>query len=179
MIAASHPHGGGRHKHAANHNCRTAYTSWIDSRQHRRSPDAGELNAAPHARAQVLLILLWTPLSRKEGSGSVVRCWLSSLLATLCPTRSLGTTGRFRRMVNDSILSVRERCVSLRKLSLLSYNQLAHYDSPSCYKLSAYREQQNLASRKKSLREDSVLGAVCCETASSYHVTASRRRMED
>ena len=42
---------------------------------------------------------------------------------------------------------------SLRKLSLLSYNQLAQYDSPSYYKLSAIsRAAGILASRKKSLR---------------------------
>jgi putative transposase len=42
---------------------------------------------------------------------------------------------------------------SLRKLSLLSYNQLAHYDSPSYYKLCAIsRAAGILAARKKSIR---------------------------
>ena len=42
---------------------------------------------------------------------------------------------------------------SLRRLSLLSYNQLAQYDSPSCYKLCAIsRAAGILAARKKSFR---------------------------
>src|SRR5256886_7445355 len=42
---------------------------------------------------------------------------------------------------------------SLRRLSLLSYNQLAQYDSPSCYKLCAIsRAAGILAARKKSIR---------------------------
>src|SRR5436309_10989936 len=42
---------------------------------------------------------------------------------------------------------------SLRKLSLLSYNQLAHYDSPSYYKLCAIsRAAGILAARRKSIR---------------------------
>jgi hypothetical protein len=42
---------------------------------------------------------------------------------------------------------------SLRRLSLLSYNQLAHYDSPSYYKLCAIsRAAGILAARKKSIR---------------------------
>jgi len=42
----------------------------------------------------------------------------------------------FRRMVNDSIrIGMMNDVSSLRRLSLLSYNQLAHYDSPSYYKL--------------------------------------------
>src|SRR5207249_5527566 len=57
-------------------------------------------------------------------------------------------------MVNDSIrIGLANDASSLRKLSLLSYNQLAHYDSPSCYKLCAIsRAAGILASRKKSLR---------------------------
>ncbi len=44
----------------------------------------------------------------------------------------------FRRMVNDSIrIGLVNDASSLRRLSLLSYNQLARYDSPSCYKLCA------------------------------------------
>jgi putative transposase len=60
----------------------------------------------------------------------------------------------FRRMVNDSIrIGLVNDASSLRRLSLLSYNQLAHYDSPSCYKLCAIsRAAGILASRKKSLR---------------------------
>ena len=42
---------------------------------------------------------------------------------------------------------------SLRKLSLLTYNQLAQYDSPSYYKLCAIsRAAEILAARKKSVR---------------------------
>src|SRR2546426_6062266 len=60
----------------------------------------------------------------------------------------------FRAMVNDSIrIGLLNDASSLRKLSLLSYNQLAHYDSPSCYKLCAIsRAAGILAARKKSLR---------------------------
>src|SRR5437899_7047161 len=60
----------------------------------------------------------------------------------------------FRRMVNESIrIGLANEVSSLRKLSLLSYSQLAQYDSPSCYKLSAIsRAAGILASRKKSLR---------------------------
>src|SRR5881628_139596 len=57
-------------------------------------------------------------------------------------------------MVNESIrIGIANDASSLRKLSLLSYNQLAQYDSPSCYKLCAIsRAAGILASRKKSLR---------------------------
>jgi putative transposase len=60
----------------------------------------------------------------------------------------------FRRMVNDSIrIGIANDASSLRKLSLLSYSQLAHYDSPSYYKLCAIsRAAGILASRKKSLK---------------------------
>jgi putative transposase len=60
----------------------------------------------------------------------------------------------FRRMVNESIrIGLANDASSLRRLSLLSYNQLAHYDSPSYYKLCAIsRAAGILASRKKSLR---------------------------
>jgi putative transposase len=60
----------------------------------------------------------------------------------------------FRRMVNDSIgIGLVNDASSLRRLSLLSYNQLAHYDSPSCYNLCAIsRAAGILAARKKSLR---------------------------
>ena len=60
----------------------------------------------------------------------------------------------FRRMVNESIrIGIANDASSLRKLSLLSYNQLAQYDSPSYYKLSAIsRAAGILAARKKSLK---------------------------
>src|SRR5439155_18150862 len=60
----------------------------------------------------------------------------------------------FRRMVNDSIrIGLLNGACSLRRLSLLSYNQLARYDSPSCYKLCAIsRAAGILAARKKSVR---------------------------
>src|SRR5438309_2374353 len=57
-------------------------------------------------------------------------------------------------MVNESIrIGLANDVSSLRKLSLLSYSQLAQYDSPSCYKLCAIsRAAGILAARKKSLR---------------------------
>ena len=57
-------------------------------------------------------------------------------------------------MVNESIrIGVANNVSSLRRLPQLSYNQLAQYDSPSCYKLCAIsRAAGILASRKKSLR---------------------------
>ena len=60
----------------------------------------------------------------------------------------------FRRMVNESIrIGLINEASSLRMLSLLSYNQLADYDSPSYYKLCAIsRAAGILAARKKSLR---------------------------
>jgi putative transposase len=60
----------------------------------------------------------------------------------------------FRRMVNDSIrLGLVNDACSLRRLSMLSYNQLAQYDSPSYYKLCAIsRAAGILASRKKSVK---------------------------
>jgi len=60
----------------------------------------------------------------------------------------------FRRMVNESIrIGIANNVSSLRKLSLLSYNRLAQYDSPSYYKLCAIsRAVGILAARKKSVR---------------------------
>jgi hypothetical protein len=60
----------------------------------------------------------------------------------------------FRRMVNDSIrLGLVNDACSLRRLSMLSYNQLAQYDSPSYCKLCAIsRAAGILASRKKSVK---------------------------
>jgi len=57
-------------------------------------------------------------------------------------------------MVNDSIrIGLGNDVSSLRRLSLLSYDQLALYDSPSCYKLCAIsRAAGILAARKKSLK---------------------------
>src|SRR5437660_10326806 len=57
-------------------------------------------------------------------------------------------------MVNDSIrIGLVNDMSSLKKLSLLSYNQLAHYDSPSYYKLCAIsRAAGILAARNKSVR---------------------------
>jgi len=57
-------------------------------------------------------------------------------------------------MVNESIrIGIANDASSLRRLSLLSYNQLAQYDSPSCYKLCAIsRAAGILAARKKSLK---------------------------
>ena len=66
----------------------------------------------------------------------------------------LGLLEVFRRMVNKSIgIGLANNVSTLRRLSLLSYNQLAQYDSPSCYKLCAIsRAAGILAARKKSLR---------------------------
>jgi len=60
----------------------------------------------------------------------------------------------FRWMVNDSIgIGLVNGASSLRRLSLLSYSQLARYDSPSCYKLCAIsRAAGILAAQKKSVR---------------------------
>src|SRR2546422_3585266 len=57
-------------------------------------------------------------------------------------------------MVNESLrIGIANDASSLRKLSLLSYNQLAQYDSPSYYKLcSISRAAGILAARKKSIR---------------------------
>src|SRR2546422_11400989 len=85
-------------------------------------------------------------LTYTVGSGSC-----RSLLAVksvwqhYAPTRDvLGLLEVFRRMVNESIrIGLANEVSSLRKLSLLSYNQLAHYDSPSCYKLSTISRSRN------------------------------------
>src|SRR5438094_10499635 len=71
------------------------------------------------------------------------------------PTRDvLGLLEVFRRMVNESIrIGLANNVSSLRRLSLLSYNHLAKYDSPSCYKRCAIsRAAGILSARKKSLR---------------------------
>jgi len=61
-------------------------------------------------------------------------------------------------MVNESLrIGMANDASSLRKLSLLSYNQLAQYDSPSYYKLCAIsRAAGILAARKKSVRRGYV-----------------------
>src|SRR5437660_4259746 len=80
---------------------------------------------------------------------------MKSVWQHYAPTRDvLGLLEVFRRMVNESIrIGLANNASSLRKLSLLSYNQLAQYDSPSCYKLCAIsRAAGILAARKKSLK---------------------------
>jgi putative transposase len=66
----------------------------------------------------------------------------------------LGLLEVFRRMVNESIrIGLVNGVSSLRRLSLLSYNRLADYDSPSYYKLCAIsRAAGILAARKKSIK---------------------------
>src|SRR3989449_8538283 len=87
----------------------------------------------------------------------VVRSLLAvkSVWQQYAPTRDvLGLLEVFRRMVNESIrIGIANDASSLRSLSLLSYNQLAQYNSPGCYKLCAIsRAAGILASRKKSLK---------------------------
>src|SRR5438309_4003205 len=80
---------------------------------------------------------------------------MKSVWQHYAPTRDvLGLLEVFRRMVNDSIsIGLANDASSLRKLSLLSYNQLASYDIPSYYKLCAIsRAAGILASRKKSIK---------------------------
>ena len=70
------------------------------------------------------------------------------------PIEILGLLETFRRMINDSLrIGLANDISSLRRLSLLSYNQLASYDVPSYYKLCAIsRAAGILASRKKSIK---------------------------
>jgi putative transposase len=80
---------------------------------------------------------------------------VKSVWQQYAPTRDvLGLLEVFRRMVNESIrIGIANDVSSLRRLSLLSYSQLAQYDSPSCYKLCAIsRAAGILAARKKSLK---------------------------
>src|SRR2546421_11214928 len=80
---------------------------------------------------------------------------MKSVWQHYAPTRDvLGLLEVFRKMVNESIrIGLANDASSLRKLSLLSYNQLAQYASPSCYKLCAIsRAAGILAARKKSIR---------------------------
>ena len=82
----------------------------------------------------------------------------------------------FRRIINESIrIGLANDVSSLRKLSLLSYNQLAQYDSPSCYKLCAIsRAAGILAARKKSLKRGFSTRTPYAVNRCSYHVTTSR-----
>src|SRR2546428_11959061 len=59
-----------------------------------------------------------------------------------------------RRMTNDCVrLGLVNSVVSLRRLSLLCYNQLSQYDSPSYYELCAIsRAAGILAARNKSVK---------------------------
>src|SRR5256886_15737149 len=87
----------------------------------------------------------------------VVRSLLAvrSVCQQYAPTRDvLGLLEVFRWMVNEFIrIGIATDASSLRRLSLLSYNQLAQYNSPSCYKLCAIsRAAGILASRRKSLK---------------------------
>jgi len=72
---------------------------------------------------------------------------------------------------------------SLRRLSQLSYNQLAQYDSPSCYKLCAIsRVAGILASRKKSRRRglpSRTPYAVRQQLVSCYGFKTKKRRAGD
>ena len=70
------------------------------------------------------------------------------------PIEILALLETFRRMVNDSIsIGLANNASSLRKLSLLSYNQLASYDIPSKYKLCAIsRAAGILAARRTSIK---------------------------
>src|SRR5437870_7011887 len=69
------------------------------------------------------------------------------------PQEVLGLLETFRTMVNDALrIGLAYDVSSLRKLSLLSYNQLASYDIPSYYKLCAIsRAAGILAARRKSI----------------------------
>ncbi len=66
----------------------------------------------------------------------------------------LGLLEMFRKMVNESLrVGLANEVSSLRRLSILSYNQLAKYDSPSYYKLCAIsRAAGILAARNKSVK---------------------------
>ena len=84
-------------------------------------------------------------------------------------------------MANESIrIGLANDVSSLRKLSLLSYNQLAQYDSPSCYKLCAIsRAAGILAARKSPSREAFRLESPMLSDPVSSPATVSRRRTED
>src|SRR5438094_6390812 len=120
-----------------------------------------------------------------EGSGSCRSLLaLKSVWQNYAPSREvLGLLEVFRRMVNESIrIGIANNISSLRKLSLLSYNQLAPYDSPSCYKLSAIsRATGILAARKKSLKRDFPTRtpySVRQQLVSCYSLKTSNARQE-
>src|SRR6267378_7711767 len=100
------------------------------------------------------------------------------------PTRDvLGLLEVFRRMVNESIrIGIANDASSLRRLSLLSYNQLAQYDSPSYYKLCAIsRAAGILTTRKKSLKRGFRTGipyAVRPQLTSCYGFKVRNGRLE-
>src|SRR5882762_8242358 len=100
------------------------------------------------------------------------------------PTRDvLGLLEVFRRMLNESIrIGIANDASSLRRLSLLSYNQLAQYDSPSCYKLCAIsRAAGILSSRKKSLKRGfrpRTLYSVRQQLVSCYRFKAKNGQLE-
>ena len=66
----------------------------------------------------------------------------------------LGLLEMFRKMVNESLrVGLANEVSPLRRLSILSYNQLAKYDSPSYYKLCAIsRAAGILAARNKPVK---------------------------
>src|SRR3989442_2854720 len=95
----------------------------------------------------------------------------------------MGLLELFKRMVNESLrIGIANSAFSLRRLSLLSYNLLACYDSPCCYKLCAIsRASGVLASRKKSLTRDftaSAPYAVIPRLASCYNFGVSNRGLD-
>ena len=90
-------------------------------------------------RGQKILCTRFVNLSSDASLTYRAGSWLlSSLLAVKSvwqhyapPREVLGLLEVFRRMVNESIrIGLANEVSSLRRLSLLSYNQLAQYDSP-------------------------------------------------
>jgi len=82
----------------------------------------------------------------------------------------------FRRMINDAIrIALVYDATTLRRLSLLAYNELARYDSPSYYKLCAIsRAAGILAARKKSIRRGFITRTHMLSNSSSSPATGSR-----
>jgi putative transposase len=86
-------------------------------------------------------------------------------------------------MVNESIrIGLANDVSSLKRLSLLSYNQLARYDSPSYYKLCAIsRAAGILGARKKSLKRGLPAGnpySVRQQLVSCYGFKTKNGRLE-
>ena len=77
----------------------------------------------------------------------------------------------FREMTNHCIrIGLRDDVSTLKRLSLLTYNELRGYEVPSCYKLSAIsRAAGILSSRKKSARR----GRITKDPFVSRHVLVS------